>query len=157
MAISTVRVLACVIERNDRLLICERPAHKRHGGLWEFPGGKVEPGESDFDAASRELAEELGVSVQSVGAVEVSFADPGSEFVIEFLPVSIAGEPRCLEHAGLAWVGEEEALGYALAPTDRQYVEWRRGAIHEPGRNVVLLSYRARLKDISGVPNCVSP
>jgi len=123
----SVRVVAAVIQRNGRLLVCERPAHKRHGGLWEFPGGKVEPGESDFDAVSRELAEELGVSVRSVGAVEFSFADPGSHFVIEFMQVEISGDPECLEHAALAWVGEEEALGYALAPTDRRYVEWRRG------------------------------
>jgi len=126
MSSSPVRVVAAVIQRDGRLLVCERPANKRQGGLWEFPGGKVEPGESDFEAVSRELAEELGVSVHSVGAVEFSFNDPGSHFVIEFLPVEIAGEPECLEHAALAWVKEAELLAYGLAPTDRRYVEWRR-------------------------------
>jgi hypothetical protein len=49
--------VAAVISRGDELLVCRRPAHKRHGGLWEFPGGKVELDESDEDSASRELAE----------------------------------------------------------------------------------------------------
>ena len=56
-----VRVLAAVIKRNERYLICKRPENKRHGGLWEFPGGKIEIGESNFEAAVRELREELGV------------------------------------------------------------------------------------------------
>jgi mutator protein MutT len=61
------RVVAAVIQRNDQYLLCQRPAHKRHGGLWEFPGGKVHDGETDFDAISRELTEELEVGVVRVG------------------------------------------------------------------------------------------
>jgi 8-oxo-dGTP diphosphatase len=117
-----IRVVASVVERAGRLLLCLRPAHKRHGGCWEFPGGKVEPGESDLEAARRELREELDVAVVSVGPVELSVEDPGSPFVIEFLPVEIAGEPVCLEHADLAWVTEAEAAALPLAPSDRQYV-----------------------------------
>ncbi len=52
-----IRVIAAVIRRGPELLVCRRPAHKRHGGLWEFPGGKCEPGESDADTARRELLE----------------------------------------------------------------------------------------------------
>jgi 8-oxo-dGTP diphosphatase len=114
-------VTAAVIIRADRFLMCERPAHKRHGGLWEFPGGKVEPGETHFEAIQRELHEELGVEVTDVAEVEFSIADPGSEFVIEFLRVSIAGEPQCLEHASFAWVHPTELLGFPLAPSDRQF------------------------------------
>ena len=126
-----IRVVASVIEIEGKLLLCQRPAHKRHGGLWEFPGGKVEPGESDFEAVARELAEELGVRVLEVGAVELSVRDPGSEFVIEFLPVVIEGEPRALEHAALAWVGEEELPGLALAPSDLRYASYRVQAVAE--------------------------
>jgi mutator protein MutT len=122
-----IRVVASVIEREGRLLLCQRPAHKRHGGLWEFPGGKVEPEESDFDAVQRELAEELGVRVVEVGATIFSIADPGSHFVIEFLPVRIEGEPLCLEHSALAWAGEEEMLALALAPSDLQFARFLAG------------------------------
>jgi 8-oxo-dGTP pyrophosphatase MutT (NUDIX family) len=65
-----VRVIAAVIARGGELLVCQRPPHKRHGGLWEFPGGKTKPDESDESAARRELREELGVSVMSAGAAE---------------------------------------------------------------------------------------
>jgi mutator protein MutT len=62
-----IPVLAAVIRRDGRLLVARRPAHKRHGGLWEFPGGKVEEGESWADAAARERKEELGVDVARTG------------------------------------------------------------------------------------------
>lgn len=114
--------MASVIQRHGRLLLCKRPDDKRHGGLWEFPGGKVEEGESDFEAVERELAEELGVGVLEVGSIEFSVPDPGSRFVIEFLEVRIAGEPEALEHAALTWVDERELLNYPLAPSDRRYV-----------------------------------
>lgn len=122
-----IRVLACVLRRGPALLICRRPDHKRHGGLWEFPGGKVEPGESDLEAARRELREELGLEVTSVHEVAFSVADPGSEFVIEFLEVEAHGEPECLEHSELAWVEPGALVGYALAPSDGRYAEWLAG------------------------------
>ena len=122
-----IRVVASVIERDGRLLICQRPAHKRHGGLWEFPGGKVEPGESDFEAVHRELEEELGVRVLEVGPLLFSVADPDSHFVIEFLTVQIEGEPLCLEHEKLAWLTEEEMQSLPLAPSDMQFVRDRLG------------------------------
>lgn len=125
----SVRVVASVISLEGKLLLCQRPSHKRHGGLWEFPGGKVEPGESNFSAVARELEEELAVRVLAVGAVELSVHDPGSHFVIEFLPVVIEGEPQALEHSSLAWVHEDDLLGLPLAPSDRQYAKWRIGSL----------------------------
>ncbi|HET7459476.1 MAG TPA: NUDIX domain-containing protein, partial [Gemmatimonadaceae bacterium] len=116
-----VRVVAAVVRRGGRLLVCQRPAHKRHGGLWEFPGGKLEEGESILDGARRELAEELDVVVRDVDEQEFSFVDPGSPFVIEFHPVEIDGNPRCLEHTALAWVTPEQLLTLPLAPSDRQF------------------------------------
>jgi 8-oxo-dGTP diphosphatase len=120
-----IRVVAAVIKRNGRLLVCQRPIHKRHGGLWEFPGGKVEEGESDFAAVERELREELDVAVLAVEPVVFSVTDPGSEFLIEFLFVTIEGEPQALEHDRLQWVTEAELLSIPLAPSDFRFARSR--------------------------------
>lgn len=119
--LQTVRVVASVIRRGARVLVCERPAHKRHGGMWEFPGGKLELGETILDAVRRELAEELAVQVRSVGEQLFAIQDPGSQFIIEFHPVEITGEPACLEHSSLAWVSYEDLVKLPLAPSDRQF------------------------------------
>lgn len=118
-----VRVIAAVVERGGLFLLCRRPSHKRHGGMWEFPGGKIEKGESDFEAASRELAEELGVTVRSVASSHFTATDPGSHFVIEFMPVEIDGSPQCIEHSEIRWVSLAEMIHLELAPSDRRFVE----------------------------------
>ena len=117
-------VIAAVVQRNQTYLVCQRPVHKRHGGLWEFPGGKLEPGETNLDAARRELAEELGVQTLAVAPSLFSYADPGSEFIIDFVPTVIEGEPKCLEHSDLKWVPLEQLGSLQLAPSDRQFVEF---------------------------------
>jgi len=122
MSTPKTRVIAAVIQRDGRYLVAQRPIEKRHGGLWEFPGGKFEPGETVLDAAARELAEELDVQVSSVGDLLFAIDDPGSHFVIEFHPTTIAGEPACIEHTGLLWGTVEELLPLALAPSDRRFV-----------------------------------
>ena len=88
-----VRVIASVIARDSNYLICKRPLHKRHGGLWEFPGGKIRDGESNLDAARRELGEELHAEVVRVGGQLFTAMDPGSPYSIEFVEVEIKGEP----------------------------------------------------------------
>lgn len=120
-----IRVVAAVISRGEDLLVCQRPPHKRHGGLWEFPGGKCEPGESDADAIRRELAEELGVEAVAVGAPEFEIADAGSVHLIAFLPVSISGEPQAIEHENLAWASPADLFRLPLAPSDRRFVDQR--------------------------------
>lgn len=122
------RVLAAVIHRDRDYLVCQRAEHKRHGGLWEFPGGKMEAGESHFEAARRELAEELGVRVLSVGSAIFSVADPGLEFLIEFVPTTIDGSPKCLEHMDLRWISLPDLPSLDLAPSDRRFVEFLRSS-----------------------------
>lgn len=119
--------MAAVIHRGDTVLICQRPAHKRHGGLWEFPGGKCEPGEDDATAITRELAEELGVRVRTVGTELFSASDTGSPFLIVFLPVEIDGEPKCLDHAAIRWLSIAEMIDLPLAPSDAKFVRHLRG------------------------------
>lgn len=119
---SSVDVVAAVIERHGRWLLAQRPRGKRHGGCWEFPGGKVRSGETFAGAARRELAEELGVEVLRVESPRASFRDPGSPYVVRFCPVEIAGEPRALEHSEVRWVTPAEARELPLAPSDRRFV-----------------------------------
>jgi 8-oxo-dGTP diphosphatase len=118
-----VRVLAAVIQRQGRYLLCLRPPQKRHGGLWEFPGGKLEAGESLAQAARRELKEEVGVEVTEWGPPLFSHREAGSRYQIEFLPIEIIGEPRALEHDQVRWVSLEELKSLPLAPSDRAFAE----------------------------------
>jgi 8-oxo-dGTP diphosphatase len=117
-----IRVLAAVIRRGDRILLCKRPAHKRHGGLWEFPGGKLENGESLLEAARRELSEELGLHATSVGEPLFVCQDPGSSFVIEFVEVIAEGEPVALEHEEVRWIAIGESEEMQLAPADVRFL-----------------------------------
>ena len=116
-----VRVLAAVISEGHRYLLCQRPAHKRHGGSWEFPGGKLEPDETSLEAAHRELKEELGVAVQSVGETLFSCQDSGSNFLIEFVEVQVTGIPQPIEHDEIRWVTPQEMRDLRLAPSDRAF------------------------------------
>jgi 8-oxo-dGTP diphosphatase len=116
------RVIAAVIERGDCVLVAQRPSAKRHGGMWEFPGGKVEGSESDLDAIRRELAEELGVRVVSISTPIAAIQDPGSDHVIVFVPTLVHGEPECWEHAAIRWASWSDLDALPLAPTDRRFV-----------------------------------
>lgn len=105
------------------MLLCRRPSHKRHGGLWEFPGGKLEPDETLLDAARRELREELQMRATSLGEPLFTCQDPGSEFVIEFVEVVAEGEPVALEHEEVRWATVAEAKQLELAPADEAFVQ----------------------------------
>jgi mutator protein MutT len=118
-----IRVIAAVIRRGDEYLVCQRPAHKRHGGLWEFPGGKCEQGESDFEAARRELREELCVDVVRIGDPLFTAHDEGSPYVIVFVPTEILGEPTAQEHDAIRWVTASNLESLVLAPSDGRFAE----------------------------------
>ena len=118
-----IRVIASVITKNSKYLLCKRPLHKRHGGLWEFPGGKIRDGESNLDAARRELSEELSVDVIDVGNLLFKTMDPGSPYSIEFVEVQIKGKPLTLEHSEVRWVKTHEMSGLSFAPADTKFVK----------------------------------
>jgi 8-oxo-dGTP diphosphatase len=119
-----VPVVAAVVRRGDRLLLGRRPVHKRHGGLWEFPGGKIDEGESVAEAARRELAEELGLEVLAVEDRLFAMDDGASPFLIQFHPVSVVGEPDAIEHSEVGWFSPEELEAMELAPADAAFVLW---------------------------------
>jgi mutator protein MutT len=124
-------VIAAVIMRGNHYLICKRPEHKRHGGLWEFPGGKLEPSETFLEAATRELKEELDLTVVQIGEVLLVVSDNGtssdterdSSFLVNFLQVETAGDPVLLEHQELRWLSSKQLRILPLAPSDRCFVE----------------------------------
>jgi mutator protein MutT len=116
-------VVAAVVERGGRCLVALRPEGKRHGGMWEFPGGKLDPGESLLDAVRRELLEELAMEVESVGPTLGIVQDPGSEFAIHFVEIRASGSPEALEHTELRWCSLEEMREIRLAPADASFVE----------------------------------
>ena len=118
------RVVACVVSRGELLLLAQRPPHKRHGGLWEFPGGKAEANESDESAAARELQEELGVQLVQASPPIFEIADEGSPYVIAFVPVEIQGEPVTTEHSRIIWGLPIELAKLALAPSDEAFLQW---------------------------------
>jgi len=117
-----VDVVAAVIERNGRWLLACRAANKRHGGLWEFPGGKVGPGESLNEALARELREELDLELGQAGAVLYSVADEHAGVLVHFIAATVYGEPVLLEHQACRWVARQEFECVTLAPADQRFV-----------------------------------
>lgn len=117
-----LEVVAALITRGGRFLACQRPAHKDRGLLWEFVGGKVEPGETKAQALARECQEELGVAVTVDRPVlEVTHAYPDLTIHLTLFAAALTGEElQRLEHADLRWMTLEEAQGYPFCPADRE-------------------------------------
>lgn len=118
----TIPVIAAVIVRDGRYLVGRRPDEKRHGGLWEFPGGKLEEGETLLHAAGRELGEELGMEAVAVGDILFSASDGASPYVIHFVAVEATGEPEPTEHTRVGWFTPHELAELPLAPADARFV-----------------------------------
>lgn len=117
------RVVAAVMMRDNRYLVAQRPLHKHHGGLWEFPGGKMVPGETTAAALARELMEELALPMLECGPSLHCEHDSASGLLIEFMVATVVGEPQRLEHCALAWCSLEELAQLQLAPADARFVE----------------------------------
>ena len=118
-------VVAALIWDGDRFLACQRPAHKARGLLWEFVGGKVEPGETKEEALIRECQEELAVTV-SVGEVfmEVTHQYPDLTVHLTLYHAAIAaGVPQKIEHNDIRWITVEEIDRYPFCPADDVILE----------------------------------
>lgn len=114
-------VVAALIWDGNRFMACQRPAHKARGLLWEFVGGKVEPGETREAALIRECREELDVTV-AVGDVFMDVVHEYPDLTVRltlFNAVIASGAPQKLEHNDIRWLTVEEIDDYAFCPADK--------------------------------------
>lgn len=115
-----LEVVAAQIREGDRFLLCQRPENKKRGLMWEFPGGKVEPGETKEEALIREISEELDCKIAVdgfVNAVEYSYPDITVHLSL-FRCHVVSGEPKRMEHQEIRWIYHEELGNFSLCPAD---------------------------------------
>lgn len=121
----TVEVAAALIRDGDRFMICQRPAHKARGLLWEFVGGKREPGETLSETLVRECREELGVTVET-GSVFSRLVHDYPDLTVDltvFNAKITEGEPQLLEHADIRWITADQIPSYEFCPADAEILE----------------------------------
>ena len=119
---SMTEVVAALIWQGDKFMICQRPAHKARGLLWEFVGGKVEPGETNEQALIRECREELAVTL-SVGSVFMDVIHEYPDLMVHltlFNATIAGGEPQKLEHNDIQWITPSEISNYEICPADEE-------------------------------------
>ena len=118
-------VVAALIWDDDKFMICQRPAHKARALLWEFVGGKVEPGETKEQALIRECQEELAITL-NVGDVfmDVVHEYPDINVHLTLFNATIAeGEPKLIEHNDIKWITISEIPNYTFCPADEEILE----------------------------------
>ena len=115
-----------LVDRDGRVLLAQRPEGKEMAGLWEFPGGKVEPGETPEAALIRELDEELGIGTWESCLAPLTFASHAYDRFHLLMPLYAcrkwAGSPAPREAQALAWVRPREMPAYPMPPADRPLV-----------------------------------
>lgn len=118
-------VVAALIWDHDKFLICQRPQNKARGLLWEFVGGKVEPGETRQQALIRECREELAIEIAVKDVfLEVIHTYPDIKIrLILFNAVIASGEPQLLEHNAIAWITPAQIPQYQFCPADKEILE----------------------------------
>jgi len=128
VSLPVVEVVAAVIERDGKILIARRRAGTHLAGLWEFPGGKREPGETLEEALGRELVEELatpGIVGEVIETVE--WAYPDKRVQLHFFRCHLKDEPRPLEGQEIAWVERADLPRYEFPAADAALIERLRG------------------------------
>ena len=118
-------VCAAVIRDGEKILITQRPADKPHPGYWEFPGGKIDPGESPHLSLRRELKEELDIEIQVGPVLETAYFryDWGSVLIIAYACRWLSGTIQHLEVAAHRWVTSDQLAHYQILPADQPIIE----------------------------------
>ena len=122
---NVTEVVAALIWDNDKFMICQRPAHKARGLLWEFVGGKVEPGETKEQALIRECQEELAITL-SVDNVFIDVIHKYSDITVHltlFNATIAEGVPKRLEHNDIKWITPAEIPNYKFCPADEEILK----------------------------------
>lgn len=121
---------AALVDADGRVLICQRPQGKPLAGLWEFPGGKIEAGETPEACLIRELEEELGVEVTHACLAPFVFASHAYESFHLVMPLFLCrrwtGTVQARVHEALAWVRPDRLTDYPMPPADAPLVAWLR-------------------------------
>lgn len=123
-----IEVVAALIRKNGKFLICQRPAHKARGLLWEFVGGKVDAGESKEQALKRECKEELNIQI-SVGEQFAEVTHEYSDITVHltlFNSTIVSGEPQLIEHNAIKWISPDEIPEYEFCPADKVFLNLMR-------------------------------
>ena len=121
-----LEVVAALIENSSgQFLICQRPAHKARGLQWEFPGGKIEKGESADQALVRECREEMDISVRCEGEyMDLIHEYPDLTVHLHLIRCRIEeDEPKKIEHGDIRWIDIAQADAFDFCPADRIFIE----------------------------------
>ena len=114
---------AALVDRDGRILLAQRSDGSKLNGLWEFPGGKLESGETPEKALIRELREELGVETEESCLAPIAFASETMENFHLLMPLFVCrkwrGSPRPIAHSALKWARANELMDYKMPPADR--------------------------------------
>lgn len=116
-------VAAIIINNENKILIAKRKVSLKYGGLWEFPGGKVEKGEAYEDTAIRELKEEMGIDIQILKYFGETISDQQDKSIklIGFKCIVINGDITLTDHDEYKWVSKDELTNYELTPADKYF------------------------------------
>ncbi|MEE0888091.1 MAG: 8-oxo-dGTP diphosphatase MutT [Candidatus Saccharimonadaceae bacterium] len=132
MSKPVLKVTAAIIYNSNKFLICQRPKEKACGLLWEFPGGKIEPGETPEDCISRECMEELGIELENIRYFcDTEYEYPDKIINLVFFKTTIKDPEQLVakEHNDTVWVDSSKLDKYVFCPTDTKMLEQFRNCL----------------------------